>query len=131
MSEPAQQRIALAAAGRIAIGAAALFAPGPTSRLLGFPQAQDSPSARLMGRLFGVRDVALGVLVWRVREDRALSRFVFKLNACVDAGDIAAAAVPVVRRGGIDRAAVSSAAFAFTGANIWLALLRQSNGSTT
>lgn len=129
MSQSLQQRIGLAAAGRIAIGAAALLVPGPTSRLLGFPQAQDSATARLMGRLFGVRDVALGVLVWRVREDPALSRFVYRLNACVDAGDIAAAAVPVIRRGGIDRAAVSSATFAFTGANVWLALLRQSNGS--
>lgn len=126
MSQLSDRDVALAAAGRIAIGAAALLAPGPTSRLLGFPAAHDSATARLMGRLFGVRDVALGVLVWRVREDRALSRFAFQLNAWVDAGDIAAAAIPVVRRRGIDRAAVATASFAFTGMNVWLRLLRRS-----
>ncbi len=118
--------VALAAAGRVAIGVAALVAPGPTSRLLSFPQAHDSATARLMGRLFGVRDVALGVLVWRVRADRELSRFAYRLNACVDVGDMAAAGLPVVRRRGIDRAAFSTMAFAFTGANVWLRLLRRS-----
>ncbi|HEU4701413.1 MAG TPA: hypothetical protein VFS37_02945 [Conexibacter sp.] len=43
---------ARAAAGRVVIGLAPLIAPGPTSRLLGFPRAHDNPSARLMGRLF-------------------------------------------------------------------------------
>lgn len=118
--------VALAAAGRVAIGAAAVLAPGPASRLLGFPRAHDSATARLMGRLFGIRDIALGVLVWRVREDRALSRFAYTLNACVDAGDIAAAAIPLVKRRGIDRGAVATATFAFTGANVWLRLLRRS-----
>lgn len=126
MSKPSQQEIAAAAAGRVAIGAAALLAPGPTSRLLGFPADHDSATARLMGRLFGVRDVALGVLVWRVRGDRELSRFAYRLNAGVDAGDIAAAAIPVIGRRGIDRAAASTIAFAFTGANVWLRLLRRS-----
>ena len=130
MSQSVQQRAGLAAAGRVAIGAAALFAPVRTSRLLGFPQAHDSATARLMGRLFGVRDVALGLLVWRVREDPALSRVAFALNACVDAGDVAAATVPLARRSGIDRAALATIAFASTGASIWLGLLRQSRSTT-
>ena len=95
------------AAGRIAIGAAALLAPGPTSRLLGFPASQDSPTARLMARLFGVRDVALGVLVLRARRDPDFARFLYRLNAIVDAGDAASMAVSVIARQGIDRAAFS------------------------
>src|SRR5262249_23083346 len=50
------------AALRAAIGVAPFVAAGPVSRLLGFPAAQDTPTSRLMGRLFGVRDVALGAL---------------------------------------------------------------------
>jgi hypothetical protein len=96
------------AAGRVLIGAAALLAPGPTSRLLGFPAEQDSASARLMGRLFGVRDVALGALVWKARNDPAFARFSYRLNACVDAGDAASMAVAVIGRQGIDRAALAS-----------------------
>jgi hypothetical protein len=96
------------AAGRILIGAAALLAPGPTSRLLGFPTSQDSASARLMGRLFGVRDVALGVLVLQARRNPEFARFVYCLNACVDGGDAASMAVALIGREGIDRAALAS-----------------------
>lgn len=74
------------AAGRIAIGAAALFAPGRTARLMGFPADQDNATARLMGRLFGVRDVALGVLVWRFRDEPALAPWAYRFNAAIDAG---------------------------------------------
>jgi hypothetical protein len=52
-----------------------------------------------------------------VREDVAMSRFVYRLNAAVDAGDMAATALPLVRRGGIDRAAAGTIAFAFTGSH--------------
>jgi hypothetical protein len=116
---------ARAAAGRVAIGLAPLLAPGPASRLLGFPRAQDNPSARLMGGLFAVRDIALGVLTWQVRNDPALLRAACRVNAAIDASDMAVAAIPLVRRKGIDRAALSTAAFAFTGANVWLTLRRR------
>ncbi len=39
--------IAAMAAGRVAIGATAVLVPGPSSRLLGYPREQDSPTARL------------------------------------------------------------------------------------
>ncbi len=107
---------------RIAIGAAALIAPGPTSRLLGFPAAQDSPTARLMARLFGVRDVALGVLVLRARRDPHFARFVYRLNAIVDGGDAASMAVAVITRQGIDRAALSSSVPALSAMVGWSAL---------
>jgi hypothetical protein len=118
---------AQAAAGRVIIGLAPLLAPGPTSRLLGFPHAHDNPSARLMGRLFAVRDIALGVLTWQVRNDPALLRHAFRINAAIDVSDMTVAALPpLLGRRAIDRAALSTAAFAFAGANVWLTLLRRS-----
>lgn len=113
------------AIGRVAIGVSAVLVPGPSSRLLGYPPEQDSPTARLMGRLFGVRDVALGVLVWHIRDEATESRFVYKLNAWVDAGDAAAMVAALIGRQGIDRAALSSAALASLGAAGWLRLLRE------
>ncbi|HKG38993.1 MAG TPA: DUF4267 domain-containing protein [Conexibacter sp.] len=119
-----------AAAGRVVIGLAPLLAPGPTSRLLGFPRTHDNPSARLMGRLFAVRDIALGVLTWQVRNDPVLLRHAFRINAAIDASDMTVAALPpLLGRRGIDRAAFSTAAFAFGGANVWLTLLRRSKTS--
>jgi len=97
------------------------------SRLLGFPHAHDNASARLMGRLFAVRDVTLGVLTWQVRDDPVLLRHAYRVNAAIDASDMTAAALPLLGRRGIDRAALSTAAFAFAGANVWLMLLRRSS----
>lgn len=111
---------------RIAIGVAALAAPSRTARLLGFPEEQDNPTARLMGRLFAVRDVALGALVLALRDDdpRA-ARFVYRLNAFVDAGDAASMATAVIAREGIDRAALSSALIAAPAAVGWSYLARK------
>ncbi len=110
------------AIGRIAIGAAALFAPGPTSKLLGFPRDHDNATARLMGRLFGVRDLALGVLVWRFKDDPAVAPWIFRFNAAIDAGDASAVAVAVAGRQGIDRGALSSAVPAVGAAIGWSVL---------
>ena len=106
--------------GRFAIGAAPFLAAGPASRLLGFPATHDNPTARLMGRMFGVRDIGLGVLVlWALRHPEAMP-FVMLFNAAMDAGDLLSIAVPVVRRQGIDRAAARSAMFAATGGLAWI-----------
>ena len=125
--EDLKRRTARAAAGRVLVGLVPLLAPGPSSRLLGFPQTHDNPSARLLGRLFAVRDVALGALTWHVRDDPVLLRHAFRVNAAIDAADMTTAALPpLLGRRGIDRAALSTAAFAFAGMNVWLALLRRS-----
>lgn len=112
---------------RIAIGAAALLAPSLTSRLMGFPTDHDNPTARLMGRLFGVRDVALGVLVLSLHDDPRVARSIYHLNAAVDAGDAASMAAAVVGRQGIDRAAMSSAALAVPAALGWIHLAREAD----
>lgn len=106
--------------GRVVLGLAPFVAARPASRALGFPSDHDSPTARLMARFFGVRDVGLGVLVfWALRHPEALA-FVLVFNALTDFGDLLATAIPLVRRHGIDRAALSSAAFALPAGVAWL-----------
>jgi hypothetical protein len=108
------------AAGRFAIGAAPFVAPRISSRLLGFPMSHDNPTARLMARFFGVRDIGLGVLVlWAIRHPETLP-FVMLFNAAMDGGDLLSIAIPLVRRQGIDRAALGSAMFAATGGLAWI-----------
>jgi hypothetical protein len=110
------------ALGRIALGVAPFIAAGPAAQLVGFPASHDTPTARLMGRLFGVRDIGLGVLaLWGLRNPTALP-FVMLFNAFMDAGDLVAIAIPLVKRQGIDRAAVMSALFATIGGLGWLTM---------
>jgi hypothetical protein len=108
------------ALGRIVIGLAPFVAAGPASRMLGFPASHDNATTRLMGRFFGVRDTGLGVLVlWALRHPEALP-FALLFNACMDLGDLFSAAVPLVRRQGIDRAAAGSALMAGMAGTLWL-----------
>lgn len=120
MSIPFRIVLTAMALGRITLGLAPFVAAGPASRLLGFPASHDTATARLMARFFGVRDIGLGVLVlWAMRHPEALP-FVMLFNAAMDAGDLLATAVPVVKRQGIDRAALRSAMFAATGGLGWI-----------
>ena len=106
--------------GRILLGLAPFVAAGPSSRLLGFPKSHDTATARLMARLFGVRDVGLGVLVfYGLRHPEALG-FLVVFNALTDFGDLVATAIPLARRQGIDRGALTSAAFALPAGLAWL-----------
>ena len=106
--------------GRIALGLAPFVAAGLVSRALGFPREHDSPTARLMARFFGVRDVGLGVLAFYATAHVEAAPFLFLFNAGMDAGDLFSTALPLARRQGIDRAALMSAAFALTGGVAWL-----------
>jgi hypothetical protein len=106
--------------GRIMIGLAPFVAAGATARLLGFPAAHDTATARLMGRLFGVRDIGLGVLAFYALAHPETAPFIFLFNAMMDAGDLFAITIPLVKRQGIDRGALLSAAMALTGGTGWL-----------
>ena len=113
--------------GRVLIGLAPLLAAGPSSRLMGFPASHDNPTTRLMARMFGVRDMGLGVLAFYGLAHPEALGFVLLFNALTDFGDLGAIAVPLARRQGIDRAAWASAAFALPAGLGWLcafALLR-------
>ena len=106
--------------GRVALGLAPFVAAGPSSRLLGFPRAHDTATARLMARFFGVRDIGLGVLVFYALVHPEFGTVIFLFNAAMDLGDLFAIGIPLVKREGIDRAALASAAFAATGMLGWL-----------
>lgn len=108
------------ALARIAIGVAPFVAAAPVARVLGFPSSHDNATARLMSRLFGVRDAGLGVLaLWGLRHPEALP-FVLVFNAFMDAGDLLSTAIPLLKRQGIDRGAAVSALFALVGGLSWL-----------
>lgn len=105
---------------RITLGLAPFVAAGPAARLLGFPHAHDTATTRLMGRLFGVRDVGLGVLAFYALAHPETAPFIFLFNAAMDAGDLLAITIPLVKRQGIDRAALLSAVMALGGMTGWL-----------
>lgn len=105
---------------RVLIGLTPFFMAGPAVRLLRVPGSHDNPSMRLMARLFGVRDVGLGVLVfWATSHPEALG-FVLLFNAVTDFGDAASAAIPLLKRDGIDLAAGFTLALASAAGVLWL-----------
>lgn len=108
------------AAMRAALGLAPIVAPARASRLLGFPPEHDNPTARLMGRLFGVRDIALGVIAYAALHGQVSLPFALLLNFACDLADAAMISIPLVRRQGIDQAATWSLAFASLGAASWI-----------
>src|ERR1700709_780400 len=88
-SDPlARQAVLGIAAGRIAIGARAMFATGPA-----------------LGRSAGGRDIALGLLALAARDDRKALRAAALAGAAVDAADAVsfgiAARDPLARPAGI------------------------------
>ncbi len=111
------------AVGRFAIGLAPIVAARASSRLLGFPEAHDNATARLMARLFGVRDIGLGAIVLVNLGDADALRRALWLNLAMDLGDALMITIPLLRRQGIDRAATLSLVFALGGAIAWTAAL--------
>ena len=105
--------------GRILLGLAPIVAPQQASKLLRFPADHDNATARLMGRLFGVRDIGLGVLVMYAVSDIPLLKWVFLFQAATDAGDILCIA-PNLRDPKMKKAATASLAFAMAGCSGWL-----------
>ncbi len=120
-----QTLISAMGVGRIVLGLTPFVAAERSAALLGFPRAHDTPTSRLMARLFGVRDVGLGVLVFYAQAHPAVLSFVCLFNALTDTGDLVAIAIPLVRRQGIDRAAWNSVALALPVIFAWLAVRSQ------
>jgi hypothetical protein len=94
-------------AGRILIGLASLFAIDPVARWFGFPDEHFTPTMRLFVRMFGNRDLGLGVLVFAAAGELPLLRLALLFNAAHDALDACAIAVPLVRNQGIRRPATA------------------------
>lgn len=76
-----------------------------------------------MGRLFGVRDVGLGILVFYGLENPPLLGPITLFNAATDCADLVA--IGMAYREGIPRAALASAGFALPAAIAWLVVYSQ------
>ena len=104
------------ARGRIAVGAAFFLAPGLAGRTwVGGDAAR--PSAKLLARAFGVRDLALGLGVVIAIDRGAPVRGWLEASALSDAGDtvatlLGASAVPALMRPGVLALGIGSAAAA-------------------
>lgn len=93
---------------RFVVGALLGLAPRTTLRLFGAPKNLDSPIVRYVARLFGIRNAMLGVVLWQQREDPDQVRRLATLNAATEAVDALSAAIPVLRRQGLDRTAAAA-----------------------
>lgn len=117
---------------RAAIGAASILAPSRASRIMGYPAEHDSATARLAGRLFGVREL---LLAWLVVEGsgrpEGLSRNALMTQAAVDAADVAVQVWPLLRREGIARGAAGGAIVAAGAAVMWSGLARAASDEAT
>ena len=83
-------------AERVGVGLAAGAAPGALLKACGISAEEDSPTLRYCARLFAVRNVVLGVLVWDARHDpRRLERLAW-INAATEVVDAAAGAAPLI-----------------------------------
>jgi hypothetical protein len=113
--EPREMAIAQAR-GRIAVGAAFFLAPGLAGRTWVGGDAV-RPSAKLLARAFGARDLALGLGVVIAIDRGAPVRGWLEASALSDAGDavatlLGASAVPALIRPGVLALGVGSAAVA-------------------
>jgi hypothetical protein len=108
------------AAGRVALGLAPILAPERSQALLGFPAGHDNPTARLMARLFGVRDIGLGALTMAATHNTTLLRRAYLFNAATDLADATMIAMPLISDAGIDTAAWRSLGFSLGGCSLWL-----------
>jgi hypothetical protein len=93
---------------RIAIGSLAILTPRLGLRLFGFPVEHDNPTAGLLGRLFGVRNVLLGLEVLNADDDPVELERMAGMNATVDAADALLIAGPLVRRKGLARGGLTA-----------------------
>jgi hypothetical protein len=73
------------AVGRAAIGVGALLATRPALRVLGFEAG--NTQTRALARIAGGRDIALALLAFAARDDRAALREAVAAAAAVDLGD--------------------------------------------
>lgn len=113
------------AAGRIATGLAPIVAAPVSIKVLGFPPDHDNPTMRLMARLFGVRDIGLGVLVIAgMHHPRLLLPPIFLFNLATDLADAAMIAIPLRQGGEMQQGARRSLTMALFAALCWLVAWR-------
>lgn len=112
--------------GRIAIGAATYAAPDLVGTVFGFKPAEDQVGA-FMGRLFGVRDLALGIGTLASKgEAQALW---WRLGILCDAADAATGVLAYQTAGAPKRGAVMTIAVALGAVGLGFVGARSVNAS--
>ena len=106
-------------AGRILFGLSSLLTPRLAGKVIGFPGAEVTPSAVVMARFFGVREVAIGTVSLLWLQDNEPSRVFAALNGAVDAGDVAFCTASLFTPGTPKRALLCSLALAIPYAALW------------
>lgn len=119
-----QTYAAVMLAERVGLGVAAIAAPGPLLSVFGAPEGSDNAVMRYFARIFGVRNIALGLQVWAARDDAERLRRLALMNAAIELSDAVvgaatAARVPEMRRAGVAAVATSLAvASGFVGLSV-------------
>ncbi|MDQ6746999.1 MAG: hypothetical protein M3010_02670 [Candidatus Dormibacteraeota bacterium] len=124
-----RERAMRAAAARVVIGGALTLLPGLSRRTFGIPASQDNAALRLMARLFGIRNVLLGVWAIRVQDQGPdARRLCYQVNAAADALDVVALAVAGVTGDGLVRGALMGGALGTSEVLAWFDLLGDVDG---
>lgn len=104
---------------RIGIGLAPILFANLTRRIMKLPPEHDTGTTRLMARLFGVRDVGLGVLGISAAYYPDWLGLVCLFNAAIDGADAMAIAHPLLEGDKLVSSAYRGLAFALSGLFLW------------
>jgi hypothetical protein len=123
------ERAMRAATVRIAVGMVMLLVPGIGRRLFGVPVTQDNGAVRLLARLFGIRQLALGAWALQVQGRGAEERrLCYQINLAADILDVGALAIAGIAGHGLLQAAVMGAALGTDEALAWIDLMGDIDG---
>ena len=106
--------------GRIIIGLAPIVLPNHAIELMKLPKAHDNTTARMMARLFGIRDIGLAVLTiltFYYAHDHLW--FIFILNGVTDGADAVSFAVEL-KKEEVKKGAFNSMCIAGSVTIIWI-----------
>ena len=125
-----RERVTRIGIARVCVGGSMLLTTGLARRFFGIPAAQDNGGLRLAARLFGIRNVVLGTWALLSR-DQGIDerRLCYRLQAAVDAGDLAALAWAGARGEGLLRPALMGGALGGSAVLAWLDLLGDVDGA--
>ena len=105
---------------RIIVGVSPFVAPRLTMKLMKFPSEYCHSGLIAMTRMFGVRDIGLGVLTLLIMHDLSFIKTLIYINAAMDAGDVIAFGLALKNDSKIKSAAVNSMIIAGTAVLAWV-----------
>lgn len=113
------------ARGRIVLGAFVLAAPSAARRVFGFPAPHLNPSALAFARLYALRELVLGLQLWRETDDGAPRPETVGWNTLVDGLDAAMMWWLAATRRDLGRGPFTVAVFASVVSAQWWRLWRR------